>query len=530
MRENDSYIKGFLKDLKFVVPLVLTLLAGFGYQLFNLSIGIDDLVSERYVGGVLQSQGRFSSVFLHYLFGFEGFVPYVKTLFGVIFLFFGALLFCVVLKKASRDTLPRLFYTFFACAFVSYPLINEIFIYKGSDLNTGLGYALTAVGLLFAENAISAGLKNKRIFIVNFIYAIITWIFLMSLYEAFAFVYVMSVCLVLFIEKSTGKEAFRKIVLYAAPLVIGIIVEYLIGLIANSIFDFGYVGSTGSTIAFSSDVVSVIFQLYRKLCLAGLWYLPIGLFVVAGILSIPMFVVSAVKNKKPIIILYAFGVWLSLFALGILTAGCVKYRTCLNFGPFVAFVFAYIGYKLVKRFDTKPVKAAAFFLAIMLIVFQVIELNVRFSDNILRWNEEKQVLISVGEEIRENCDYKNKPVIFVGEYKLSDNIMSRKFVKSDDKIYVSYTKFMKALGLSPETYDYDGTYVLATAQSDFGSLISWGTDDKYACNEELLLAFEYLGFEFKSGTLEQYEELSSDTSAYERGINEFEDYVVYFWG
>ena len=48
-------MKKILTDLRVSVPVIVTSLLSFGWQLIRFNIGIDDLVRDRYLGGGLFS-------------------------------------------------------------------------------------------------------------------------------------------------------------------------------------------------------------------------------------------------------------------------------------------------------------------------------------------------------------------------------------------------------------------------------------------------------------------------------------------
>ena len=88
--------------------------------------------------------------------------------------------------------------------------------------------------------------------------------------------------------------------------------------------------------------------------------------------------------------------------------------------------------------------------------------------------------------------------------------MRRKYVRADDPVYKAFKSAANGLGFRLSTTDLDETYVVAACQSDFGSVISWGVEDKYGCNEELLLIFKYLGYDLIQGETERYLELTEE--------------------
>ncbi len=552
-------MKAFFGDLKKIicdwrcsVPVILTALFSFGWQLVRFNIGIDDTVRSRYLNGGLFSQGRFSSTIVSYMFGQWKAMPFIEPFLAVLFLIAASFLMILLLKRASHGLLSRGATTFFACIFISYPLISEIFVYKGSDLYAGIGYFLCAVSLLAvsgifeksgapsSETEAIGPKKRRRSIILRLLTSTLISIFLVSLYEAFAAVYLVLVSLFLFTEiifsgrrpggktydpKTDNTKFVRKFFIYISPMLLGIILEYLIGLILTGLFDFGINIPAGSGVYIPSSLsseyfVNMFYSIFRKLFFAGLWYYPIRVFAI-GVLIMPAFFIGVgVYKRRASVLLCAGGLLAGLFGIAVISGGSVKYRTCLSFAPFVAFFFmllfhyAALLYKRglsdsAKKFKTARVvvRNIAVFLMVFTVCFQIAAMNSYFFENDMRWKEEKAVLVECGEAL-EKLDLGDKPVIFIGSYTLSERVMRSKFVRYDDPTYKVVKQAAANMGFSLSTTDYDEEYVVAMNLSDFGSVITWGIEDRFSCNEELLLVFKELGYSFKQGTMERYEELS----------------------
>ena len=184
MKKFWNELLGFIKKPSFTVPLILTLIMGYGFAVTHFSVGIDDLARERFINRELFAQGRFSSSFISYFLRFTDAYPFAEDFLAVILLFFAAAVLCVVLKNASANRLLSPVYPVFACLFVSYPLINEIFIYNGASLNIAIGYLLTGIALLITDRTRAAICrKEKKKQAAGTVLTILIWSFLMSLYE-----------------------------------------------------------------------------------------------------------------------------------------------------------------------------------------------------------------------------------------------------------------------------------------------------------------------------------------------------------
>ena len=538
----------FLKKPSFTVPLLLTVIVCYGYYLAVPSVGIDDLARERYVSGLLFSQGRFSSTIISYALFFAKETPIIKDYIAVIFLSAAAAALAVVMKSSTQNKLKPALYTVFACLFVSYPLINEIYIYNGANLNISIGYFLTAVSVLLAETVIGTPDNRKKV-VISTLFNCLIWIFLMSLYESFAFVYILLVCVVMvcknyFAEKEmTFREMIINVAVYAFPLVLGICLEFIIGKVIISAFNISGTNYGANTaVAFSelfsvNGIISAVYSIFRKHFLAGLWYFPIGEFAFCLLVSVGAGIALCVKRKNAQYALYFLGMFFALFIMGILKAGDLKYRISQAHAIFVVFMLVFSVHIITTEIaDARGEKAGriaavtATALCTVLIAAQSVCLCRYFINDCARWAEEKDVLVTIGSELSKLESAESKPVYFIGEYILSDEIMEDKFVSSNDPLYAAMNKIW-----SPDTTDFDETYVLMRAQGENGSVITWGLDAFDECNTELLNLFEYVGYEFKQGDYETFLELRETASDYpsfpEEGyIREEQDCIIVNFG
>jgi hypothetical protein len=234
--------------------------------------------------------------------------------------------------------------------------------------------------------------------------------------------------------------------------------------------------------------------------------------------------------------------------MGFIKAGDLKYRICQAHGIFVPFTLMLLAYFIIVKLKTikkaTVAKAAEISLTIIcgaLIFAQTVSLWQYFNHDYRRWTEEKAALTEIAELLENTPAASEKPVIFLGEFPLSEEVMTHKFVRSDNPLYKAFIKLWSVAGGSLDTTDCDETYVLYRAQGQNGSVITWGIDAFDECNTELLNIMEYLGYTFIQGSIEQYEELSQSTfeEIFENAdtektasatITEKDEYIVVFFG
>ena len=167
------------------------------------------------------------------------------------------------------------------------------------------------------------------------------------------------------------------------------------------------------------------------------------------------------------------------------------YRACTVFSVFVAFVFMLVLQFVEEgKIRTKIKKAFVVVLCIMLI-WQINDINKWFYVDYMRYEEEVNVVNQVGAEIRSNYDV-NKPVVFLGDYKLSDNINQ---YTSAEKTSLAGTLYMNLTGIVPE-----GKYAYKFVQSNGDSFLDWAVGWNFENNvSEAHKFFKDLGYDFKSG-------------------------------
>ena len=149
MKQEFGY---FLKNAKFRAALGLTLLLSYGYAIATTRVSIDSLEGDRYIGtgGVMLSTGRFGMNLWAAVLGYGRAEPsyaFGIDLLAALLLALAAVSFCALLRKAAQDRISMFGYGLFACLFVSYPLMNEIWEYSGANVCVCGGYLLDAAAL-----------------------------------------------------------------------------------------------------------------------------------------------------------------------------------------------------------------------------------------------------------------------------------------------------------------------------------------------------------------------------------------------
>ncbi|MBI4855197.1 MAG: glucosyltransferase domain-containing protein [Acetobacterium woodii] len=508
LKELKENVKYFLNSRWYMVPLLLVTIMSFGFTLTHPTISVDDTAMDYYYRqNELLTQGRFFQVLIDKVLGIYNFRPFVLDFFAILCLIAAAVLWCSLFKKVSGNQLKSMGYVFFACFFVSYPLINEIFIYMGSDFETGLGHAMIPV-ILFIMFMMSSDTKNlnkpSTYIVPSFLIALT-----LSLYESFAVVYLFGIFAILILrflysdDSRNIKDTFKRGIYYVIPLICGIALRLVIDMILKLMFHLGTSTNASKEIHWDQGVMENLPKLIKGVTVSflynGLVYLPITMLLIAIGVTLFLMVRQGIKHRSLTIVALYLGSIVSIFSLTILQGIETPYRACTVFSVFIAFIFM-LGLQFVEESKIRiEIKKAVIVLLCIGIIWQVNDINKWFYVDYMRYEEEVNVVNQVAAEIRSNYDYLNKPVVFLGDYKLSDNINQ---YTSAEKTSLAGTLYMNLTGIVPE-----GKYAYKYVQTNGDSFLDWAVGWNFENNvSEAHKFFKDLGYDFKADNYDMREE------------------------
>lgn len=484
--------KKFLLNPMYIFPVLISTILCYAYYLTHETVTIDSLSSDRYYHGLLVAQGRLTATIVENYLGFEHLPIAVENIIGLICFILGATVFCIIFDKAKpqSNVLP---YTFSTCLYITFPLMNEYFMFKGSVLTTGGSILLVSFALYFA-------LKIKNL-IASILISSIFIFFAYSWYESFILVYIGAVFLLLILladGQKSQKELFFNGFWLAPTLFLGFSLEEII---SNAIINIcnitqdnnNAVGTAwlSSSATLKSFFYDFIYSFVSKIfCYAPFTILFIFLAVAFGLM------IRQTKNtKKPILIFFYLGLALTVFFLSIYRGTESAYRTEQGIPFYISAITLLLSSKIINSNGKKALKIIASLSLVIILTVQICSSNYWYHVNVLRDKEEKQVVCNIAKDL-EKYD-KNKPVIFIGYYQLSNNIKDKYTVKKDSvagKIIDYTSKKAKK------------SYTYTACQTSISSYISWSIYSFSSANVELKKFFNSCGYDFKLGTNEQFEE------------------------
>jgi len=517
----------FMSNKWYLISVVITAFMSYGFTIANPTVSTDDLSMDYYFrqGGLL-SQGRFTQILIDKVLGIYHFRPFVLDGLAVICLIIAAILWCSLFRKVTGEHLKIVTYIVFSCFFISYPLINEIFIYMSASFSVCLGHALIPLILilLYEEREY---LQKGKIFLISILIC-----FTISLYESLVAVYIFGVFAILILQyfyrnrNKRVKEIASGGIYYIFILGVGI---FLFGLLNKIIFLIGGISQASGAnkiIYWGNGFIPTTKKLIKELVLwyglNAFQYLPITILVIAVFISIGMLFFFSIRDKSLSIALLFFCCILSLILLSILQGSATAYRACLVFSVFSAFIFMLLLQFILERNKKFYIGISSTVLFILLI-WQMNDINKWFYCDYLRYEVDVNTARLIGNELQADFDIQ-KPVVFVGHYQLPDNINELTYIKTDSVI----GKLLKKNTTEKYMYKFN--------QANGNSFLEWSTGWNFPGNvSNIHLFFRFLGYDIVADneTLRaKAKELSKDKPKWPKSgsIFETEEFIVVNFG
>lgn len=484
--------KKFLLNPLYIFPVLISTILCYAYYLTHETVTIDSLSSDRYYHGLLVAQGRLTATIIENYLGFEHLPIAVENIIGLICFILGATVFCIIFDKAKpqSNVLP---YTFFTCLYITFPLMNEYFMFKGSVLTTGGSILLVSFALYFA-------LKIKNL-IASILISSIFIFFAYSWYESFILVYIGAVFLLLILladGQKSQKELFFNGFWLAPTLFLGFSLEEII---SNAIINLCNITQDNNNavgtawLSSSATLKSFFYDFIYSFVSKIFCYAPFTILFIFLAVAFVLMILQTKSTKKPILIFFYFGLALTVFFLSIYRGAESAYRTEQGIPFYISAITLLLSSKIINSNGKKALKIIASLSLVIILTVQICSSNYWYHVNVLRDKEEKQVVCNIAKGL-EKYD-KNKPVIFIGYYQLSNNIKDKYTVKKDSVAgrIINYTS-QKA----------EKPYTYTACQTSISSYISWSIYSFSSANVELKKFFNACGYDFKLGTNEQFKE------------------------
>ena len=542
MKEYRKELECFLKDKLYIVCLIVIALMAYGFSATNITVGIDDLECDRYIGSrnELLAAGRFGWLFWNKLFGFNN--RYVENNFvyevaGVVLLIWAAMNLCILMKNVTSDKISMTAYTIFSCSLISYPLMNEIWEYTGVNISICGAVVFVSFALLLTRSQLLNGFDIRK-----FLGCSVLLMIVCAGYESVAVVYVFLVFGLLFLQvifetekKETMSSLIRQGLFYAGPLAVGVILRTvvhrsLLFILHISPLKNGDTNIWWGKLPVKQVISDVLRGIIKEYFVKGIIYFPITELIVCVVVFLIIGIVLWKQKKNQAYWLPAIGMLISLVLLTLIQGRASHYRSCQVFAFFVAFVMM-LTYTLLKNSKKRWIKAfsvAVVVFSSVICIHQASTMNYYSTMNYLRSEEEKRVICDIGNTLSKEYDFE-KPVIFTGSFTLSEDLRQRVMIDKED---IRWLYFSKAYGLFSDKDIYNGEEYRKLPNTNVNSVIQWGMS-AFGGQKGLEKLFRFYGFDYHAANYsirndaEEYVKQHGIQAYPEDGyIVEREDYII----
>lgn len=509
MRKLYQETTWFLRQKIYLIPLLLSAVFAYGFEIVHPAIGIDDPAIELYFqDGLAVVMGRWTIFLLNKVFHMAEFAPFMTEVAGVLFLMLSATLFCVLLKRVLGDRAGVWGYTLFSCIYVTCPITGEVYIYY---LHNGIsmGYCLTALSLLLFQSAMET--KGRQKWMKLLWSMLVVWV-AVGCYESFLLLYILVILILLFLKGMADRErlTFRNV---AGHLLTGGAVVVLCAILRSVmiqvvIWAFDLSSLVGlkpqrtlmemSSIFSGADGRELLKMLLKRYWLVyhvnALVYFPITVYEAAicffGVLSLLL----AVRKRNIWYPVLFAGMYVTPLLLTLVEANVTKYRSCQHMSFFTA-VGGLCAYLLLRRwFRRKAVRYVAAALAGALVFNQASYLNRTFYGDWLKYENTKETLFAVANEIQSRYG-KDTPVIFAGHYNTPIALQEKYYVGFHSKEFarIAAVTDLVDVHLKEKYYTDYGYSFVGEAENPF---ILWAIDAFDGTNRQMLKFYGMHGYSF----------------------------------
>lgn len=517
--ENCKY---FFSNRIYVFFLLFSMVLGYGYLLTHGTCGIDDISIDLYFEkGMGVAIGRWPYYLVNKIIPIAKYTPFYGDLVTILVLVLSATLWCALLQIIFGDELHILCYCIYSSLFLLYPMNADIFVFY---LQNGLGWlhlfsilALISFYYIFKEKLDFIKQLWSRIVII------ITLTIAISFYESAANIFLtgglLIVLLDLYIKKDCsvfrGKNYFKMLFFLARYLVYAMIARRMVRAIIMRLF-----GITAYTFYRSpmsvtwllkggvgqiwTNIKMLLFAIYRDYFAMAVIYWPALLFVLASVIFFLCLLKKSVKVQDIVLFLTGVLVYFSVFAICAIEGTTMKYRACQIFSVFVALIAALFFAEIKKH--NRLTQFVGMFVYFIVIIISAVDMTRWFMLDYQKTEYEMHVIDQIGGELFSGkYNVEEKPVIFVGDYQLPQDIYEKYCIDENSFGWSIVKSAVENAGMKVEN-----SYAFAQNNS---SIIDWSVR-AFAMysgyNVPIRQLFSYRGYMLKEPEQEMIKEAFSN--------------------
>lgn len=417
-------------DCFFWCPVILTTLSCYLFTITNSSVGIDDPCLFWYIDWkVFLSQGRWGYELISPIVNVSTFLPGWIDLCTVLVYLLTSCVWIVLFYEASYEKFSKESCVIFACIYMSFPYLAEVFIFMAADLPSAFSMFFGSVAALVTWY----GMKKKK-----WLYNIFGALFIAlgyGFYETSMIYYLCGILVALFLNEIYGEGCnIRGVIMNLGILIGNVVCGYIISVCARNFFlrYYNMSGSnyTGGYFLYELDstillqVVNVFIELFKLIFFNE--EVVNRTLAVCMLLWLGYLLLYVVKKRLITPLIYGMGIIFSNFCLilgtGNLALMTSVKRTLVTYGLFVAFSVAmslnalndiYFSFREGKTKFRKYIKLVVIVMCGVLVLRQSREMvDVFWADHqrsVLDSNKADHINFEV-----EKTEWYSKPVIYVG--------------------------------------------------------------------------------------------------------------------
>lgn len=499
----------------YTICVLMTAVLSYGFAICQPMVGIDDSAIGRYytegVGAVL---GRWGFYLINKICPVVDYTPFVTDFIGVALLILGSALWCVVWQRVTGKKLSVLASTAFSCVMISSPIISEVFIYY---LHNGIGinYCLMAILMLVFTEAFDTTNKKKKA--GKLLSAFLLLCLCNSFVETFTIVFLMAIVMVWALQtisnakRLTVKDLSLQAVwaggfLAASILVRSFMMKFFT--VAFSLQDAVDDVSSRSVLSaldwFKSSEGLAEFVMTIKKYIAmyyvnAIAYVPIRIYVMAVVAFFVYAIYRLFARKQVLPLIAAVAMQFIPLILVVIEGHATFYRNSQYLPLYVAFVILVLTLA-IERFTAKltwgkKMIAVWCILLGILVYNQAYEMTQWFYVDYMKYEDAKNTVNQISEALERDYDTE-KPVVFVGNYTLPENIVEKAYVDYESPDYKKIASVLDIMDPNLKTcFAMPNGYSLSSEA--IYSVFTWGNHAFEGWDKETHAFFAMHGHEFE---------------------------------
>lgn len=414
----------YIFDKTYWLPVLMVTILTYGFALTNYSIGIDDPAMIWYIDEKrLLQQGRWIYEILSVIVNVSEFLPFWLDFISLLLYLITEIIWILVFLDSSGGKISKKSCIFFACLYISFPYIAEIFIFMPATILSAVNMLCAALSVYLYRMFFSVNRIRNKLFLFIGGGGLLAVGF--GGYESSLIYYACGVVIVIWLEqiyinKFKICEIIKKITLSIAMGLCAIVISKIILFVLIKYYNTQSYSYASAYFAYGlqenilKQIINTCYALFRDILS------DCNIVNVTLVFSIIIIVISSIywsiRNKDLKILLMGISLLIVNFGIiigtgNIAIANSTK-RILVTYGLFTSFALSYL-LTFLNKLSKRIIDVALVLFLCVIIIRQSREMV-----NIFLVDHQRAVLDTkkasfINYEI-EKLDWKNKPIIFVG--------------------------------------------------------------------------------------------------------------------